>query len=223
MPVWFGLTAALFVVFLIVGHGIAEATVKRRRAREGHRRGSGRRSVRGGESGHGRVNAAPERERRPSAPVDSFPYTKQEFFVSDYELEFYHKLAQMVAGRAVVLVKVKLDDLFGVTGADPGRMHWDRISRRHVDFLVCASKTLIPLFGVELNDGSHRSNDARERERFKDGVFAAADVRLLRCAGQDAVAMERFAAEVELLLCDVPNVVSRVDDRSEWSVGGVSS
>jgi hypothetical protein len=85
-------------------------------------------------------------------------------------------LQTAVNGRAALLMKVALGDVFYVKKGDDlsrYRIYTNKIDRKHVDFLLCDSTTMQPLIGIELDDKSHERPDRRERDIFVDGVFAA--------------------------------------------------
>ncbi len=107
-------------------------------------------------------------------------YRLRDDFLSPAELSFFRVL-QLAAGSSfVVLAKVGLGDLFYVTRPNENQAARSRISQKHVDFVLCDPATLKPLLALELDDASHRKPDAIERDRFKDAVFAAAGLPLLR-------------------------------------------
>jgi hypothetical protein len=48
-----------------------------------------------------------------------------------------------------------------------------------VDFVIC-DDSLNVLFAVELDDSSHDSEDAKQRDKFKDHAFKASHIPLKR-------------------------------------------
>lgn len=110
-----------------------------------------------------------------------FPYHLRDNFLSAAELHFYNSLRDAVAGRAVLISKVSLGDLFYVKRDDASRyrIYTNKIDRKHVDFLLCDMKTMQPLVGVELDDKSHQRPDRQTRDAFVDNVFKAAKLPLL--------------------------------------------
>lgn len=111
---------------------------------------------------------------------EPLPYGLRDRFLSAAELSFYRVLRDVVGGRGVVLAKVGLGDLFTVKRPHENRGARNKIDRKHVDFLICEPATLRPLCGVELDDKSHRRADRVARDRFVEGVFAAAGLPLVR-------------------------------------------
>jgi very-short-patch-repair endonuclease len=119
-------------------------------------------------------------------PKPSFPYHLRDDFLSPAEISFYHVLQNVIGDGAIICPKVSLGDLFYAKTGDYGknRSWMNRIDRKHVDFLVCTAKTMRPIFGVELDDSSHRREQRMERDRFVNRVFSAAGLPLARVKAQ---------------------------------------
>jgi len=119
-------------------------------------------------------------------PSDDAPIATQtdvdmrlrEDFLSMTELSFFRAAEIATRGRFKVLTKINLGDLFTSPTRDQG--DWNRISRKHVDFLVCDLQTLKPLLGIELDDSSHARASAQRGDAVKDAAFASAGLPLLR-------------------------------------------
>jgi len=128
-----------------------------------------------------------ERQRiRPSKPVVSkiikpkpLPYRIRDDFLSSAELSFYHVLEHMTGTVVVALSKVNLADIFYVSRTNEYMKHFNKINRKHVDFLMCDSKTMRPILGIELDDRSHQKQKQQERDIFVDKVFRTAGLPLV--------------------------------------------
>jgi very-short-patch-repair endonuclease len=110
----------------------------------------------------------------------TLPYKVRDDFLSSSELSFYKVLGQIFTNRYLVLAKVSLSDLFYVTNPDKHMKYWNKINRKHVDFLICDSKTMKPLMGIELDDSSHSKQQRKERDLFVNDVFEVAGLPLAR-------------------------------------------
>lgn len=121
-------------------------------------------------------------------------YRLRDDFLSAAELSYYRVLSTAVAGRGVVLAKVGLADLFFVPRGEGSTGAWNRIARKHVDFVVCAPDTVRPLLGVELDDRSHERANRKERDGFVDEVFRAAGLPLLRVPVRSGYSVTELAA-----------------------------
>ncbi len=112
--------------------------------------------------------------------VDVLPYRLRDDFLSPAELSFYKVLSSVLGERFTIQSKVRLADIFFVARPNENIAYWNKISQRHLDFLVCEASTMKPLLGVELDDSSHHRKRRRERDEFVDKVFQTAKMPLLR-------------------------------------------
>src|ERR1051325_6545875 len=68
-------------------------------------------------------------------PFAALPYSKKKFFFSAAERSFYEVLKRLVPADHTVFAKVRLADLVCVSkGAGSWQSHFNRISRKHIDF-----------------------------------------------------------------------------------------
>ncbi|OIJ17603.1 hypothetical protein BKP37_03705 [Anaerobacillus alkalilacustris] len=92
----------------------------------------------------------------------AFPYAMRDDFLSPSELSFYKVLGQVIPKDLIICPKVSLKDIFFVTDKDRSNQskYFNKISRKHVDFLLCSSETMQPVCGIELDDSSHARHDS---------------------------------------------------------------
>jgi very-short-patch-repair endonuclease len=98
---------------------------------------------------------------------------------------------------------VRLADIVGVkSGAERGERQgaFNRISRKHVDFLLVRADDLAPLAGIELDDKSHEEEERQARDALVDEVFASAGLPLLHVPVQKAYDAADLKAKVSSLL-----------------------
>jgi hypothetical protein len=115
----------------------------------------------------------------PPAP-EPLPYRLRDDFLSRAEASFYRVLKGVVGEHLLICPKVSLDDIFFVAQPDQHRTYWNKINRKHVDFLLVHPDTLRPVAALELDDASHQRDDRIARDRFVEEVFAVAHLPLLR-------------------------------------------
>ena len=115
-------------------------------------------------------------------PVEVLPYAIRDDFVSPAELSFYKVLNQVVGDEYIICPKVALKDIFFVTSKDRATFtsYNNKISLKHVDYLLCSKQDLRPICGIELDDISHRKQDRIERDAFVEKVFKVAGLQLVR-------------------------------------------
>lgn len=111
-----------------------------------------------------------------STPV----YRLRDDFLSPAELNFYRVLCDVVEDRATVFAKVGMGDLFYVPRQDNQFGAWNRINRKHLDFVLSDARTSRPLVAIELDDRSHSRADRSQRDEFIERVFAQSGLPLLR-------------------------------------------
>jgi hypothetical protein len=93
----------------------------------------------------------------------------------------YKSLLSAVRNDYQVMCKVRLWDIVRLENDPPERkQHLSRLSCRHVDFLLCEPNKLKPLLVIELDDSSHQTPYAQESDRYKNELFAAVGLPLLR-------------------------------------------
>ena len=116
--------------------------------------------------------------RRVVSPTD-FPYRLRDDFLSPSEHSFYLVLKTMRGEYLTICPKVSLADVFFVVRPNENLNAYNRINRKHVDFILCEPKTMKLRFAIELDDSSHQRKDREERDDFVDAVFKAADLPLV--------------------------------------------
>lgn len=113
---------------------------------------------------------------QPTAP----PYRLSPQIFSPAEANFYRVLKQLVGENLLIFPKMALKEFLFVTDQDSFQSHYNRIDRKHVDFLLCSPNTLQPVFAIELDDQSHRQAERGQRDIFVETTLAKAGLPLLR-------------------------------------------
>ncbi len=123
---------------------------------------------------------------RPVEEPEIFPYLVRDDFFSSAEASFYRVLKTMLAERLLICPKVSLAEIFYVSRPNENAAYYNKINRKHVDFLLCDPATLKPRLAIELDDASHQRADRMERDDFVDEVFSTAGLPLVRVPVQAA-------------------------------------
>lgn len=134
------------------------------------------------------------------ADSETLPYRLRDDFLSPAEFSFYKVLSSLVGERYTIQSKVRMADIFFVAQPNVNVNFFNRIGQKHLDFLVCDSTTMKPLFGIELDDSSHNRNDRQERDEFVDRVFKDAGLPLLRLPVQREYNSREVSAQITPLL-----------------------
>lgn len=111
-------------------------------------------------------------------------YRLRDDFLSPAEYSFFKVAKSLLKEYFVICPKVSLMDLFFVTQPKKNMSAYNRINRKHVDFVICDPLKMLPLFAIELDDKSHQRESRRERDRFVDTVFAQAELPLVHIPAQ---------------------------------------
>src|SRR5579859_1437204 len=104
-------------------------------------------------------------------------------FLSKGERAFFRVLQQAVGRGGLVFAKVRLADLLtpaGGIGNEGWQAAFNRISARHVDFVICGPDDVVPRVVIELDDTSHRQAARKERDAFIEAACRTAELPLLR-------------------------------------------
>lgn len=103
------------------------------------------------------------------------------------EQRFYHSLLLAAGSRYAILPKVRLWDFIWLVNEPPDRKQYlNRLSCRHVDFLLCEPGTLAPWLVIELDDRSHQRPEAQAADQFKNELFEAVGLPLWRVSPQES-------------------------------------
>jgi hypothetical protein len=143
--------------------------------------------------------------RSKTTTQEILPYRLCDDFLSPAEFSFYKVLASLVGSRLTVLTKVRLADIFFVARPNENVSYLNRISQRHVDFLLCTPNTMKPVVGIELDDASHNQAARQQRDEFVDKVFLTAGLPLLHMPVQREYNSQEIAARLAQLFKASPN------------------
>jgi very-short-patch-repair endonuclease len=137
--------------------------------------------------------------------ADRLPYKKKNYLFSTAERSFY-EVARSVLPDHTIFAKVRLADLMYVQkGSDAFYTHFNRISAKHVDFVVC-NKNMAPVFVIELDDASHDSEDRKDRDAFVDQALAAAEIPVLRVRAKRGYVLDELRALLLPHVLPIPTV-----------------
>lgn len=113
-----------------------------------------------------------------NSPVDLIQ--RSENLMTPAELAFFAILEPLVRPTCMISSKVRLADLFHVAPGAGQQSAFNKISRKHIDFVLTDPATSRILCGIELDDRSHNQPDRVDRDSFVNEVFARNQLPLLR-------------------------------------------
>jgi len=109
---------------------------------------------------------------------ERLPYRLRENFLSTPELALLRALQEMVGRHYIICPKVALNDIFYIARPNENVHFFNKIFRKHVDFLLCEPPTLRPAIGVELVKPVAR-NETRDADQFMQDLFLSAGLPLV--------------------------------------------
>ncbi|MBV6395658.1 MAG: hypothetical protein HFACDABA_01236 [Anaerolineales bacterium] len=105
----------------------------------------------------------------PNASMDS-PYRLRNYFLSTPEIALFRQLQRMIGDRYIICPKVALTDIFTIVRPNENVHFYNKIFRKHVDFLLCDPQTFKPAIAVEVVK-SIAKNETRASDQFMEELF----------------------------------------------------
>lgn len=115
---------------------------------------------------------------------ERLPYRLRENFMSSTELALFRVLQAMVGRHYVICPKVALNDIFYIVRPNENVHFFNKIFRKHVDFLLCEPVTLKPAIAVELVKPVAKT-ETRETDQFMQDLFLSAGLPLIHVASSE--------------------------------------
>ncbi len=114
------------------------------------------------------------------------PYVRKNLMTKN-EWYFYKQL-KPVADKLnySILCKVRVADLVDIEkGLDKSRWQtaFNRINKKHIDFVLCKPENLYPELLIELDDSTHKSDKVAKRDEFIEKLYEKTGYKLLRVQG----------------------------------------
>lgn len=106
------------------------------------------------------------------------PYRLREPFLTTTELALFRMLMDMMGERYAICPKVALNDVFYILRPNENVHFFNKIFRKHVDFLLCDPTTFAPSFGVEIVKPIAKDG-GREADKFMEDLFVDAGIPLV--------------------------------------------
>lgn len=110
----------------------------------------------------------------------TLPYQRKETFLSAAEITYYRMLQMIYGDRFLIMPHVRVLDLCDVVERQFNQGAFNKIDKRHVDFVLCDPSAFRPIVAIELDDSSHDRAYRRRSDAFLDEVFRVIGMRLVR-------------------------------------------
>ncbi len=123
-------------------------------------------------------------------------------FLSPAERSFFGVLQQAVASEYQIFAKVRLADIIR-PARNPSRSGWqsafNRITGKHVDFVLCEPARLRVIAVIELDDRTHEKLERGIRDGFIDSALGDARIPVLRVSARQAYSPVQIREQVRSL------------------------
>lgn len=146
---------------------------------------------------------------------DRLPYRLRKQFFSVTEMALFSVLQEMSAGRYIICPKVALNDIFYIQRPNENVHFYNKIFRKHVDFLLCEPENMQPAFGVELVKPIAK-DETRSADQFMEDLFLDAGLPLVHVPTDEQYEVADLVHLFQLALLKVKETEPlRVDDTSD--------
>jgi hypothetical protein len=135
-------------------------------------------------------------------PKGRMPYRLRENFLSTTELALFRMLQAMAGKHYVVCPKVALNDIFYIVRPNENVHFFNKIFRKHVDFLLCEPETLKPAIAIELVKPVRRS-ETREADQFMKDLFLSAGIPLVHIPSSESYSETDLAGLLQVAIRNV--------------------
>jgi len=128
---------------------------------------------------------------------------KGPYLLSKGEKAFFDVLVKAIPSSFYVCPKVRLADFIEVSLSKEDKNFWkafNKISQKHVDFLICNKSTFGPKLVIELDGGSHNSKSRLERDAFVDNVLNQSNICIKHFKVSTSYNLTDLASQIRDLL-----------------------
>ena len=133
---------------------------------------------------------------------ERLPYRMRKQFLSSTELSLLAVLQEISDGRYVVCPKVALNDIFYIQRPNENVHFYNKIFRKHVDFLLCEIDDMKPAFGVELVKPIAKE-ETRSADQFMEDLFLSAGLPLVHVPTNEVYELSDIVHLFQLALIKV--------------------
>jgi predicted RNA-binding Zn-ribbon protein involved in translation (DUF1610 family) len=151
------------------------------------------------------------------AEDDLLPYRLRERFLTTPEVVLHRALREMVGERYVIFAKVALNDIFFIVRPNENVHYFNKLFRKHVDFLLCDPRTLRPQIGVELVRPTPVGG-TRTADQFMEDLFLTAGLPLVQIPSDNRYEMPEIVSLFQSAVTKVKQVERRLAGVSRDSI-----
>ena len=130
---------------------------------------------------------------------ERMPFRLRKQFLSFTELALFTALQEMAEGRYVVCPKVALNDIFYIQRPNENIHFYNKIFRKHVDFLLCEPDSMNPAFGVEQVKPVAK-DETRSADQYMEDLFLSAGLPLVHVRSSEKYELEELVHLFQLAI-----------------------
>lgn len=135
---------------------------------------------------------------------EQLPYRLREKFLTYTELALLSVLRQMSDGHYVVCPKVALNDIFYIQRPNENVHFYNKIFRKHIDFLLCEPDSMKPSFGVDLvKPVAKKKEKTRSTDQFMEELFISAGLPLVHVPSSESYGLDDLVHLFQLAVVKV--------------------
>lgn len=137
-------------------------------------------------------------------------YEASDALLTPAERAFFGVLQEALASQFYLFAKVRIADIVQPAkrlAAQQRRSAFNRISAKHVDFVICELQTFRVVGAVELDDRSHNRSDRQTRDAFVDSIFNSVGIPIIRFPARQSYSAQQIRDTVETALHPSPELV----------------
>lgn len=139
------------------------------------------------------------KQKQSQGIASGYPYKKLPALFTPAERSFFGVLDQAVGKDFRLFGKVRVADVLAPRGG-MNKSSWqtafNKINRKHFDFVLCAPGDLSVLCAIELNDQSHQKKSRQDRGEFLAGACTAAGVPLISFQARHAYSASDVSTKI---------------------------
>lgn len=121
-----------------------------------------------------------EKTERPKENRD-VPYRKKQYIFTKNEYACYRNLQPIAEELGLIIYpKIRLADIVEVEKGTKEYMKWfNRISSKHIDFLMVDKDNIQIKYALELDDSSHEKESRKQRDEFVNNVCKKCGIKII--------------------------------------------
>ena len=130
---------------------------------------------------------------------ERMPFRLRKQFLSFTELALLNSLQEMAEGRYIICPKVALNDIYYIQRPNENVHFYNKIFRKHVDFLLCEPDSMKPAFGVELVKPVAK-DETRSADQYMEDLFLSAGLPLVHVRSSEKYELEELVHLFQLAI-----------------------